>query len=136
MLNERDKELITKLCIMEVFGKCMTDDDLVFSSQVLKKKLEVFDLGVTFTNNALGVLSIVSRNSPGMIQIIALEVLKKNKGIKVVGCEQVLGAFNDNYPDVMSKEYEEKWIKQKIVGGDLGCDNLVDTKEYWVEQLK
>lgn len=156
MTIEEKKELCTKAFINWFLQERDNHDfknhdkevaDL-FTSQVLLKKFDVFDIDIVLPDMLLMILHICTNNNPGQVQIILKDLLndiKKRKGsIKpgyVITTNDFSLYFIRDFPIVevpeINAKYESLWMGQKIENDDsFGSDNLCDTIEWWKEVME
>ena len=156
MTIEEKKELCTKAFINWFLQERDNHDfknhdkeiaDL-FTSQVLLKKFDVFDIDIVLPDMLLMILHICTNNNPGQVQIILKDLLndiKKRKGsIKpgyVITTNDFSLYFIRDFPIVevpeINAKYESLWMGQKIENNDsFGSDNLCDTIEWWKEVME
>lgn len=120
----------------------------LFTSQVLIKKFNVFNIDIVLPDMLLLILNICTNNNPGQIQIILKDLLndiKKRKGpIKagyVVTSNDFSFCFPWNFPIIeipeINAKYESLWMGQKIERDKpMMSDNLCDTIEWWKEVME
>lgn len=120
----------------------------LFTSQVLLKKFNVFNIDIVLPDMLLLILHICTNNNPGQIQIILKDLLnsiKKRTGpIKpgyVITSNDFSLCFAWNFPIVeipeINAKYESLWMGQKIERDKpMMSDNLCDTVEWWKEVME
>lgn len=118
-----------------------------FCVKVLKKKIEVFNIPIKINSYLYALLSLISNNNPGKVQLLLIIILEylytknntipKNYEIKRV---DFTNAFNYDSANLFTSEefnrmLEEKWYaqKRKDYTPSLTCsDNMVDYPGYWL----
>jgi hypothetical protein len=135
--TDKDKEFEKEL------GEKLKDD---FCVKVLKKKIEAFNIPIKINSYLYALLSLISDNNPGRVQLlllIMLEYLSKNKPIPKnyeIKCVDFTNAFNYESANLFdSEEFNnmlvEKWEAQKkkdYIASLTHSDNMVDYPEYWL----
>ena len=133
-------------------GKVVKNDKEImdlFTSQIILKKFNVFDIDIVLPDMLLLILSVCVDGNPGLFQIILKDLLnsiKKKKGpIKrgyVITTHDFVDCFLIQFPiieipEVLAK-YEALWDEQKIKresSNPFKPDNLCDTPEWWEEVM-
>ena len=120
----------------------------IFTTKVLLKKFDVFDIDIVLPDPLLMILDICVSGNPGQIQIVLKDLLnsiKKRTGpIKpgyVISSMDFSLCFPFDFPIIelpkMTAKYESLWIGQKIeTDSPFSTDNLCDTPEWWKEVME
>jgi hypothetical protein len=154
MTLEEKKEMYTKALFawimmdgekdMSIHEKDCAD---LFTSRLILKKFEVFNIDIVLPDMLLLILNICSEGNPGQFQIILKDLLndiKKRKGPIPAGYiiePMDLGlCFSVDYPIIeiphINEKYSKLWDEQKKERQhSLDTDNLCDTPEWWKEVM-
>lgn len=137
-LTDKDKEFEKGL------EEELKDD---FCVKVLKKKIEAFNIPIKINSYLYALLSLISDNNPGRVQLLLLIILEylyaKNNPIPKnyeIKCVDFTNAFDYSSSGLFtSKEFNdmlnEKWDAQKkkdYIPSLNFSDNMVDYPEYWL----
>ena len=119
----------------------------LFTSKILLKKFDVFDINIILPDMLLLIFFICSSNNPGCTQVMLKDLLnnikKRNGPIKpnyVITTLDFSSCFQSNFPIIeipeINNKYESLWIGQKIETEGIGGDNLCDTIDWWKEVME
>lgn len=156
MTVEEKKEICSRVLITWILseqqGVDLTkhDEDFanLFTSRVILKKFEVFNINIVLPDMLLFILNICVEGNPGQFQIVLKDLLnsiKKKKGPipegYIVTTDDFSMCFMTNFPIMsipqINTKYESLWIGQKIqTENPFESDNLCDTPEWWKEVMK
>lgn len=118
-----------------------------FICNVLNKRMEAFDIPVVIPDHLSMILDFCTDSNPGLSLMMLYDIIK-NAHIQYSGDTYVLqpedfvAVFTTRfpvlsaYPDILQK-YSDMFDNQKIKNTDIfGPDNLIDTREYWLNTIK
>ena len=137
--------------ITEQEGKDMTviNEDIanLFTSRMILKKFEVFNIDIVLPDMLLLILNICTDSNPGQFQIILKDLLnniKQEKGLIKPGYIITSEDFAEHFisfpiieDENIYHKYEKLWDGQKKERKHpLDSDNLCDTPEWWREVME
>ena len=120
----------------------------MFTSKVILKKFEVFDIDIVLPDMLLFILTICTECNPGQFQVVLKDLLNSIKRFKgpikpgyIITTEDFSFCFMISFPIMeipkINKKYEELWDGQKKPKKhNLDSDNLCDTPEWWKEVMR
>ena len=145
------KLLISWIC-REQRGEDMTkhteEAANLFTSRMIMKKFEVFDINIILPDELLFILYLCVDSGPGMFQIVLKDLLnsiKNRKGLispgYVITSEDFGLCFMTDFPIMDIKYIENKYItlwdgQKKERKHKFDSDNLCDTVEWWKEVME
>lgn len=125
------------------------DEEIVdlFTSKMILKKFEVFNIDIVLPDMLLLMLYICTEGNPGMFQVILKDLLNHIKeeigpipSGYVINVDDATKCFTAppilDIPEIQDK-YCNLWQEQKGERqGSLSSDNLCDTPEWWKEVME
>lgn len=99
-------------------------------AQILKRKIEVFNLPVKVTKFAYVLLTLYSEGHPAFAQYLLVKLLEELKGKKekVIDVNLIVNTWPMEVPTI-DDNFSQWWNGQKGSAGFTG--NQVDTPEFW-----
>ena len=132
--------MLTKIIYLSMFDPSFEESaeeycQSAFVPQVLKKKIEAFNIPIKVTNAVLMMIEICTEGNPGVSQLMLKEIINTCylKAGDTVDFDKFVRTYPMQFPlitnpDICSK-YDKMWDAQKDEDGNNKCD----TVEWWME---
>ena len=126
------------------------DEDIkhVFTSKMILKKFEIFDIDIVLPDMLLLILDTCVEGNPGQFQVALKDLLTSIKTHKgpipagyIVTTEDFSRCFMTEFPIVEIPHIDDKYMKlwdaqKKKNTNTFESDNLCDTPEWWKEVME